>query len=285
MRAQRRPTGRLIGFVTVWAALLAPAACSAGDSGSLPATTSTTQTTTTTVAETLTTTSTTLAGAEPAILVFHRTAGFRHDSIPNGIAALTEIGEERGFSVVATEDPSVFTGSGLAEFGVIVFMNTTRDVLDAGQQAAMESHITAGHGFVGIHAAADTEYEWPWYGGLVGAYFDGHPEPQQASVRVVDSEHPVVRGLPVDFRRFDEWYDFRSVPEADVTILMTLDETSYEGGGMGENHPIAWAHEYDGGRSVYIGFGHTGESYSEPLVVTLLTNAIEWAAGVGPGSG
>lgn len=275
---------RLISLVTVWVATLTLAACSAADSDSLPASTPTPETTTSKAAGALTTTSTTLAVRESSILVFHRTAGFRHDSIPSGIAALTRIGEEGGFSVVATEDPSVFTGPGLVDFDVVVFMNTTRDVLDADQQAAMEDFITAGHGFVGIHSAADTEYEWPWYGGLVGAYFDSHPEPQRASVHLVDSEHPIVRGLPVDFQRFDEWYNFRAVPVADVAILMTLDETSYQGGNMGGSHPIAWAHEYGGGRSFYTGFGHTSESFSEPLVVTLLTNAIEWAAGLDPGS-
>lgn len=239
--------------------------------------------TTTEPATTTTTTSTT----EPAtttlpvplrVLVFHETAGFRHDSIPAGIAALSELGEQNGFVVTATDDSSVFTESGLAEFDVIVFLSTTGDVLSPEEQQAMEAFIRAGHGFVGIHAAADTEYDWPWYGGLVGAYFDNHPAPQLARVDVVEPDHPVVAQLPPQFERTDEWYSFRAMPGPRVTILATLDESTYEGGTMGALHPVVWAQEYEGGRSAYTGFGHTVESFAESQVRTLLANAILWAA-------
>jgi cytochrome c len=150
-------------------------------------------------------------------------------------------------------------------------------VLDESQQEAMEEFIRAGNGFVGVHSAADTEYEWPWYGELVGVYFDTHPDPQPAIVELAES-HPVVEGVPEQFERFDEWYNFRAHPKPEVTILATLDEASYEGGNMGDAHPIVWAHEYDGGRSTYIGFGHTPETFAEPVVRTLLMNAITWTA-------
>ena len=211
------------------------------------------------------------------LLVFHKTGGFRHDSIEAGIAALEDLAETNNHEVTATEDASVFTVDGLQPFDVIVFMNTTGDVLDESQQGAMDEFIQAGKGFVGVHSATDTEYEWPWYGGLVAAYFDSHPPPQQAMVNLVEP-HPVVEGLPEQFERFDEWYNFRAHPGPAVTILATLDESSYEGGDMSEAHPIVWAHEYEGGRSVYIGFGHTSESFAEPLTRTLLSNAVRWAA-------
>jgi cytochrome c len=216
---------------------------------------------------------------EPSVLVFHRTAGFAHDSIPAGITALTELGAEHAFAVVATEDPGVFTDTGLARFEVIVFLNTTGDVLDESGQRAMEKFVGGGGGFVGIHAAADTEYDWPWYGGLVGAYFARHPDPQLATVEVVVTDHPVTEGLPARFERVEEWYDFRGVPGPGVTILAVVDEATYEGGGMGNPHPIMWAHEYAGGRSVYTGFGHASEAFAEPLVRRVLVNAIRWAAG------
>lgn len=212
------------------------------------------------------------------VLVFHKTAGFRHDSIPAGIAAITELGEEHGYIVTATGDASVFTRSGLADYDVIVFLSTTGDILNGDQEHAMERFIRAGNGFVGIHSATDTEYEWPWFKGLVGAYFDSHPAPQTATVSILESEHWTMQGLPTSFVRFDEWYNFRSLPGPGVMIIATLDENSYQGGNMGESHPIVWAQEYDGGRSWYTAFGHTVESFSEPLVLTHLVNGILWAA-------
>lgn len=214
-----------------------------------------------------------------AALVFHRTAGFEHASIPAGVDALEVLGADLGLAVVATDDAGAFTDIGLAECDVIVFLNTTGDVLDDGQQAAMERFIATGGGFVGIHAAADTDYGWEWYGGLVGAWFAGHPTPQAGTVHVIEPDHPVAAGLSATFEVTEEWYDYSSLPAAKVTILATVDESTYEGGGMGDPHPIAWAQEYGGGRSVYLGFGHDAEVFADPAVKRLLANALRWAAG------
>lgn len=227
------------------------------------------------------TTSTEATTTEPdplQVLVFHKTAGFRHDSIPAGIEAIDEMGVSHGFSATATDDASGFTEVGLAEYEVIVFLNTTGDILDRSQEQALESFIRSGRGFVGIHSATDTEYDWPWYGELVGAYFEDHPAPQAAAIDLVAPDHPAARSLPLRFERFDEWYNFRSPPGADVVVLATLDETSYEGGAMGDHHPIAWAHEYDGGRAFYTAGGHTIESFGEPLFRSHLADGILWAA-------
>ncbi len=224
--------------------------------------------------------STTLDTSPMNVLVFHKTAGFRHQSIGAGIEALEVLGSESGFGVTATEDASIFSDEGLDAFRVIVFLNTTGDVLDESEESAMEEFVRSGGGFVGVHAAADTEYEWEWYGGLVGAYFDSHPDPQAAVVEIAQSTgHRVVQGLPERVERFDEWYNFRSHPRPEVMVLANLDESTYEGGTMGASHPIVWAHEYDGGRAVYIGFGHTSEVFSEEMVRALLRNAIHWTAG------
>ncbi|MEX2251141.1 MAG: ThuA domain-containing protein [Acidimicrobiia bacterium] len=243
---------------------------------SVSATSLSTSETTTSTAQA--TTSTTLGPLQ--VLVFHKTAGFRHDSIPAGTEAITALSEEHGFVVTATDDASVFTQSRLADYEVIVFLSTTGDILDASQEQAMENFIQSGNGFVGIHSATDTEYEWAWYGDLVGAYFDGHPAPQPATVHVVEPDHPTMEGLPLEFERFDEWYNFMSLPGAGVMVLATVEETTYEGGTMDELHPITWAQEFDGGRSFYTAMGHTVESFSEPLFRTLVGNAILWAAGV-----
>jgi type 1 glutamine amidotransferase len=220
-------------------------------------------------------------GAKLHILVFSRTAGYRHASIPDGIAALRDLAAHRGWQVVATEDPSVFRDETLAAVAVVVFLNTTGDVLDADQQGALERHVRAGKGWVGIHAAADTEYGWPWYGGLVGAYFRAHPAIQEARIRVEAASHPAARGLPDPWTRTDEWYAFRENPRPRVNVVLSLDETSYApgNGGMDGDHPVAWYHLYDGGRSFYTALGHTEESYRDPAFLNHLGAAIAWAGG------
>jgi type 1 glutamine amidotransferase len=227
------------------------------------------------------------SAAQPApvryrVLVFSRTAGFRHDSIPDAIAAIRALGDQNGFLVDATEDPTVFTNSGLAAYSAVSFLLTTGDILEDSQQAAFERYIAAGNGFVGVHSAADTEYDWPWYGGLMGAYFASHPDVQPAVVHREDANDPSTVFLPDDWVRTDEWYNFQSNPRDtdDMHILATLDESSYSGGAMGD-HPIAWYHAYAGGRAWYTAGGHTRESYSEPLFLQHLLGGIEYAAGSG----
>jgi len=222
------------------------------------------------------------ADDEPAfrVLVFSRTAGYRHDSIPDGIAAIQELGAAHGFQVTATEDPAYFQPDSLAKFAVVVFLNTSGDVLDALQQEAFRAYIQNGGGFVGVHAASDTEYDWSWYGDLVGAYFKNHPHIQEAVVRVVDRTHPSTKELPEAWTRTDEWYNFRENPRTKgVQVLAVLDETTYEGGEMGEDPPISWYHLYNGGRAWYTAMGHTKESYAEPLFRQHLLGGILWAAG------
>ncbi|NBM19874.1 ThuA domain-containing protein [Streptomyces sp. GC420] len=218
-------------------------------------------------------------GEEQRVLVFTRTAGFRHDSIPDGIAAVRALGAEHGFTVDATEDASAFTRGNLARYDAVVFLSTTGDVLGPAQQTAFERYIRAGGGYVGVHAAADTEYDWPFYAGLAGAYFQSHPAIQQATVEVEDRSHPATAHLASLWERTDEWYNYRSNPRQDAHVLATLDEASYSGGTMGEDHPIAWCRDYRGGRAFYTGGGHTKESYAEPAFRQHLLGGIRWATG------
>jgi type 1 glutamine amidotransferase len=220
------------------------------------------------------------AAGPDRVLVFSRTTSFRHGSIEAGIAAIRSLGAANDFAVDATEDPRQFTTANLSRYKAVVFLSTTGDVLNGEQQAAFMAYIRNGGGYVGVHAAADTEHGWPWYGGLVGAYFASHPEPAQARIRVENRDHPSTRTLPDPWNRFDEWYDFEENPRSGgVTVLLTLDETSYSGGQMGNDHPIAWYHEYDGGRAWYTGGGHTDESFSEPAFLEHLLGGIRYAAG------
>ena len=213
------------------------------------------------------------------VLVFTKTAGFRHGSIPAGIQAIQQLGSQNNFSVDATEDASQFTEQNLAQYAAIIFLSTTGDILNASQQAAFEAYIRAGGGYVGIHAASDTEYSWPWYGELVGAYFDSHPAIQEATIEVADQLHPSTNFLAKYWTRRDEWYNFNRNPRGEVHVLATLDESTYTGGNMGHDHPTAWCHEYDGGRAWYTGGGHTNASFSEANFVNHILGGILYAAG------
>ncbi|WKT96212.1 ThuA domain-containing protein [Micromonospora soli] len=212
------------------------------------------------------------------VLIFTRTTGFRHDSIPAGIQAVRELGAANNFTVTATEDAAQFTTANLARYEAVVFLNTTGDVLGPAQQAAFEAYIGAGGGFVGVHSAADTEYDWPFYGHLVGARFAAHPAIQQATVTVEDRTHPATAHLPQTWTRTDEWYDYRTNPRSSAHVLASLDESSYVGGAMGGDHPFAWCRAYAGGRSFYTGGGHTQASYADPAFRAHLLGGIRYAA-------
>ncbi|MFM9874247.1 MAG: ThuA domain-containing protein [Fimbriimonadaceae bacterium] len=212
------------------------------------------------------------------ILVFSKTAGFRHDSIQTGIETIQQLGKESHFTISATEDTNAFTSKNLKTYKAVIFLNTTGNILEEPQEKALETYIKQGGGFIGIHAAADTEYEWPFYGQLVGAWFKSHPAIQQATVTIINSKHPSTRSLPTKWSRTDEWYDYKALPPSTATILAKLDTTTYQNHTMGENHPIVWCQTIEKGRSWYTGMGHTKETYAEPEFRQHLTGGILWAA-------
>jgi type 1 glutamine amidotransferase len=213
----------------------------------------------------------------PKILVFVRTQGFYHASIPRGMATIMNLCRQNNIGIDTTRDASAFTSANLKQYQAVVFLNTTGDVLNEAQQAAFEAYIRSGGGFVGVHAATDTEYKWPWYNKLVGAYFLSHPPEQQpAVIRVVNKNNPATTFLPDEWKRTDEWYNFRDI-QPDLQVLAYLDETTYKGGANGEKHPFIWCHEFDGGRAFYTGVGHREDNYDEVLVQKHLLGAIKWA--------
>ena len=217
------------------------------------------------------------------VLVFSRTMSFRHESIPAGKQAIFALSRKHGFSVDTTQSAEIFEEKSLKNYNVIVFLNTTGDVLNDQQQLELNRWVQAGGGFVGVHAAADTEYEWPWYGELVGAWFNGHPNDpnvRDAVVKVVDKFHPSTKHLPEIWKRTDEWYNYKDI-RPEINVLLNLDETSYKGGTNGENHPITWSREFDGGRTWYTGLGHTNECYQDPDFLEMLWGGIQYAAGPG----
>lgn len=220
----------------------------------------------------------------PRVLLFTKTAGFRHSSIPAAADAITKALPEAA-SALATSDARVFTDTGLSNHDVVVFLMTTGDVLDTAQQAAFERWIARGGGFAGVHSATDTEYGWAWYQRLTGATFKRHPRgTRSATLRIEDATHPSTRDVPSPWMRADEWYDFRANPRraGGVHVLVTVDERTYVGGTMGRDHPIAWCSSYAGGRSWYTAMGHSGDAWKEPAFVAHVAAGILSVARAAP---
>lgn len=201
--------------------------------------------------------------AQKRVLIFSKTQGFRHSSIEKGAQVLKQLLDKEKIASDHSEDAALFTDQGLKKYDAVIFLSTTGNILDEIQQEAFVRYIQSGKGFAGIHAATDTEFDWPWYNGLVGAYFTSHPAVQNAKIDVVDRKHIATKHLDPVWWHKDEWYNFKDVKEG-LHVLMNLDEKSYNGGKMGDHHPISWSQNYDGGKVFYTGLGHTEESYDEP---------------------
>jgi cytochrome c len=215
---------------------------------------------------------------EKRVLVFSKTAGFRHSSIPAGKKAITKLGTENGFSVDTTENAALFTEKNLRKYSAVIFLNTTGNILNDAQQEAFEHYIQAGGGYLGIHAATDAEYDWQWYNKLAGAYFASHPgrpNVQEGEVYVVNKEHPSMEGFPDRWKIKDEFYDFKTF-NPQVTVLLKIDEKSYKDGKMGDNHPMAWYHEFDGGKSFYTSFGHEDATFENPVFLKHLMGGLKY---------
>lgn len=212
------------------------------------------------------------------VLVFTKTLGWRHKSIEIGVATIKDFGKTHNFVVEHTEDSTHFSTAFLPQYDAIVFLSTTGNVLDDDGQQKFKTYIQNGGSYLGIHAAADTEYDWPWYGKLVGGYFESHPNDpniRKATIIKTTNKHPSTAHLETSFSRDDEWYNYKEL-NPEITAILNLEETSYKGGTNGKNHPIAWYHLYDGGKAFYTGGGHTKESYSEVGFRKHLEEAILW---------
>ncbi|SHE44189.1 Trehalose utilisation [Mariniphaga anaerophila] len=218
------------------------------------------------------------------LLVFSKTDGFRHESLSSGIKMLFDLSKAQNWVITATEEAAVFTPEILSTFDVVIFMNPTGDALNTYEQEAFEDFMKRGKGMVGIHAAADFEYEWPFYGELVGGYFKTHPPAQTGTVIFENFDHPAMepfKGMK-SYTTFDEWYTFRENPRSKVNVLARLDENSIkkyknDDWRMGD-HPIIWWQETNGMRTFYTGFGHTHEAFQDKKIIEHIKNAINWAA-------
>jgi type 1 glutamine amidotransferase len=217
------------------------------------------------------------------VLIFSKTLGYRHASITNGIAAIRELGRQHDFAVEATEDSSAFTATNLASFQAVVFLSVTGDVLNPEQETAFQNYVTGGGGFVAIHGAmfggSACEGKWAWYGGLFGCTFTNHSHVLPALVKIEDATHSSTAGLPVEWRRTDEWYNYIGTPRGSANVLATVDESTYSGGTVGSDHPISWWRPVGKGRMWFTAMGHTESSFSEPLFRQHLLGGILAVAG------
>lgn len=221
------------------------------------------------------------------VLLFTKTNGFHHESVNEGVAAVRQLAVRHHFSVDWHEDASIFNDERLKKYHAVVFLLTTGDILNDEQQAAMERFIRAGKGYVGIHSASDTEYDWDWYTKMVGRTFHIHPANQTADLQVLDRKFPGLERMPDRFLWTDEWYEFGAERIKGLNYILAVDEQTYDASaqwgekkttGMGKFHPIAWYHNYDGGRAFYTALGHLPATYSDTLFLEHVYGGIYWAA-------
>lgn len=215
---------------------------------------------------------------QTAILVFSKHTKYYHESIPAGIKAIQKLGKDHGFKVDTTTDATKFNDDNLKKYSALVFLSNSGDLLDTTQKISFIRYIEAGGGYLGIHGASTAEKSWPWYGKLVGAVFSDHPEPQIGTIIIQDRANPLTSFLPLKWVRKDEWYNFKQLP-VNVNVLFTIDESSYTGGKHGNYHPVAWYHEFDGGRSFYTAIGHFDEAYQDPYFLRHILEGIRYAIG------
>jgi len=215
---------------------------------------------------------TTIYAQQPKVIVFSKTVKYRHKSIEAGVKSIQELGKKNHYQVLATENSDELI-SNLDNSDAVIFLSTSGDVLNDLQQEKFRAFIENGGGFVGIHCAAATEYDWPWFGKLLGAYFLDHPKLQNASIKVVNHKHPATSFLGKIWVRYDEWYNFKNI-EPDIHVLLNLDESTYTGGKHGKDHPIAWFREYANRKMFYTALGHTVESFSDETFLKHLSGGI-----------
>lgn len=211
------------------------------------------------------------------VLVFSKTLGFRHKSITDGIKAIQKMAEQNKFVADTTENPAMFTPQNLQQYKAIIFLSPTGEFFNEDQKRAFQQYIRNGGGFIGIHAATDCLFKWEWYGNMIGAYFTNHPPVQEAVLTIIDTKHPSTKDLVSPWNHTDEWYNF-NYTNPNIKVLLKIDEESYKGGKNGADHPVAWYHQFEGGRIFYTALGHTPESYKNEYFLKHLLGGIKYAA-------
>ena len=217
--------------------------------------------------------------AQTNVLVFSKTNGFRHASIADGQEMFKKMAEENNWKLTFSEDSLLINNKVLSKIDVLIFLSTTGNIFGADQKKALQKYIHKGGGFVGIHAATDTEMDWKWYVDMVGGAFKSHPKQQSATINILNHDFKAMQHFGKTWLRFDEWYNFRTPINPNAVVLATVDESTYQGGTMGDNHPVIWYQNYEGGKIFTTALGHTKESYINPDFVKMIKEAVIWAGG------
>jgi type 1 glutamine amidotransferase len=217
--------------------------------------------------------------AQTNILVFSKTNGFRHASIADGQEMFKRLAKENNWKLTFSEDSLMISNKVLSKIDVLVFLSTTGNIFGDDQKKALQKYIHKGGGFVGIHAATDTEMDWKWYVDMVGGAFKSHPKQQNATINIINHDFKAMQHFGKTWLHFDEWYNFRNPINPNAVVLATVDESTYKGGTMGENHPVVWYQNYEGGKIFTTALGHTKESYTNPDFVKMIQEAVVWTGG------
>ncbi|HTN19355.1 MAG TPA: ThuA domain-containing protein [Pelobium sp.] len=217
--------------------------------------------------------------AQTNVLVFSKTNGFRHASIADGQEMFKKLAEGNNWKLTFSEDSLMISNKVLSKIDVLVFLSTTGNIFGADQKKALQKYIHKGGGFVGIHAATDTEMDWKWYVDMVGGAFKSHPKQQNATINIINHDFKAMQHFGKTWLHFDEWYNFRNPINPNAVVLATVDESTYKGGTMGENHPVVWYQNYEGGKIFTTALGHTKESYTNPDFVKMIQEAVVWTGG------
>jgi uncharacterized protein len=224
------------------------------------------------------------------VLVYTKNGkGYVHDNIPNAVACMQRLGKQHGFAVTVSDTPLVFTRENLEKFDCLIFTSTNNDVFDNdAQRLAFRHYIESGGGLVGIHAIMGTERNWMWFKQLIGGSFAWHASFQKYRVKIVDKDHPSVKGLPMGWERADECYfekemypTIHTFLAQDVPSLQPKDEKEanlikQHKGSFGDLYPAAWHHNFDGGLAWITTLGHHKNDYNEPVFVQHLFQGIEF---------
>ena len=217
---------------------------------------------------------------EKRILIFSKNAAwaYRHASIEYADKKLKEYCEQKGIKADISEDAALFNDKDLNKYSALVFLSANQDIFDADQEAALQRYIRSGGGFVGIHSSSGVERNWKWFNQMLGATFKYHPPQQNGTIKVIDKKHPSTKGLPTEWKRWDEWYYFGQMTNK-LNVLMVLDSTTFKSNSHTQNYPNAWYHDFEGGRSFFTAGGHNEKDFDDPLFMQHIFGGITYAIG------
>ena len=232
-----------------------------------------------------------VSAEQPCVLVYTKNQVgpklYVHDNIAASVVALKKLGADNHFDVEVSDDPASFTTANLQRFKVIVFDNSNNEILDNEEQkAALQHFVRAGGGIVGLHSASGAMRTWPWFWEMMGGRFARHPKLQPFTVKVKDPDNPSTAHLPASFQWTDEFYYLTNMPSdlhillaGDLNTLNDPEKDKYKNPKYGDEVPLCWCHQFDGGREWYTALGHQKEHYADPVFAQHILGGILWAMG------